>query len=119
MSGGGGGPISLLVEALVGHGVDKAGEAIARPHKEVGSGGADGYGKDLAGMEDDKGAVRTGCGVVMCNQGEKRMREAVRWLTKDARCVRAAAARGDCIGGRFAWEEGCNVWLVLATLNWT
>jgi len=35
-----------VVEALVGHGVDKAGEAIARPHKEVGNGGADGYGKD-------------------------------------------------------------------------
>ena len=70
-------------------------------------------------MEDDKGAVRAGCGVVMCNQGEKRMHEAVRWLTKDALGVRVAAARGDCIGWRFAWAEGCNGWLVLATPNWS
>ena len=120
MPGGGGGPISQVVEALVGHGMDKAGEAIARRHKEVGNGGADGYGKDLAGMEGVKDAGRAGCGGVICYQGEQRMREAGRWLAKDTRCVRAAVARdGDCIGWRFAWAEGCNVWFILATLNWS
>ena len=105
-----------LVEALGGHGVDKAGEATAWPHEEVGNGGADGNDEELARVEGGR-VVNGGTdlGVVLGGTWEDGMRGSRRCQEERRGARELEGSR--CSGRRCTWTDGCNEGPVLATLN--